>query len=89
MLLSFRSDEQSGHQSYLNNDNLKLRLFQCSSILALLFQNDIEYDIVACNSNSNAYKNQQIFAFKGVINFQMEFGLADIEKWTKSNFMGR
>ena len=25
MLLSFRSDEQSGHQSYLNNDNLKLR----------------------------------------------------------------
>ena len=33
--------------------------------------------------------NQQIFASKGVINFQVEFGLADIKKWTKSNFVGR
>ena len=60
-----------------------------TAILAVLFQNYIKYDIVACNSNSNAHKNQQIFASKGVINFQMEFGLADIEKWTKSTFMGR
>ena len=59
------------------------------AILAILFQNYLKYDIVTCNSNSNAYKNQQIFASKGVINFQMEFGLADIEKWTKSNFVGR
>ena len=53
---------------------------QFRAILALLFQNDIEYDIVACNTNSSAYKNQLIFASKGVINFQMEIGLADIEK---------
>ena len=45
------------------------------SILALLFQNYLKYDIVACRSNSNAYKNQQIFASKGVSNFQMEFGV--------------
>ena len=59
------------------------------AILAVLFQNYINYDIVTGNSNSNAYKNQQIFALKGVINFQMEFGLADIEKRKKSNFVGR
>ena len=61
---------------------------QFRAILALLFQNYIKYDIVACNSNSRAYKNQQIFASKSVFNFQMEFGLADIEKWTKIKFRG-
>ena len=34
------------------------------------FQNYIKFDIDACKSYSNAYKNQQIFASKGVINFQ-------------------
>ena len=28
-----------------------------------------------CISNSNAYQNYQIFALKGVIHFQMEFGV--------------
>ena len=40
-----------------------------------LFQNYIKYDIVACKSNSNAYKNQQIFVLTGVIKFQMAFGV--------------
>ena len=62
---------------------------QFRATLALLFQNYIKYDIVACKSKYNAYKNQQMFASKGVINFQMELGLADIEKRTKSNFVGR
>ena len=51
------------------------------------FLNYIKYDIVACKSNSNAYQNKQIFASKGVIHFQMEFGVlmklqmhSDIEK---------
>ena len=61
---------------------------QFRAILALLFQNYIKYDIVTCNTNSSVYKNQQIFASKGVINFQMEFGLADIEKWTRIKFRG-
>ena len=39
-----------------------------------LSQNYIKNDIVTCKSNSYAYKNQQIFALKGIINFQMEFG---------------
>ena len=40
---------------------------QFRAILALLFQNNIKYDNVACNSNSNAYKNQQIFASRGIV----------------------
>ena len=61
---------------------------QFRATLTLLFQNYIKYDIVGCNSNSNAYKNQQIFALKGVINFQMEFGLADIKKRTNQISLG-
>ena len=36
---------------------------------------DIKYDIVGSKSNSNAYKNQQIFVLIGVIKFQLEFGV--------------